>query len=199
VFARAALVLLAASGCRQLLGFEQPIATSDASAPPVDTLADGPEVPVADGPSISDAPGDAFDPTSCPATYTLAFGNSRYRNIPTTFPNWLSAVDACTNDGAGMHLVVLGDAAEYAAILDFANGVTKWIGLSDRVVQGNFLHVTDEQTTFPPTSGPPWGPNEPSNGCVAITSAGTLDATACGQNFSAICECDGIPNDPANY
>lgn len=173
--------------------------TTDSSSPMAsDALPDASDGAVIDPDGPLDTIVDAFDPAGCPASYTQSFGTSRYRVIGTTFPRWDAAADACALDGATTHLVVLTDLAEYAAVGGFAGGTAKWVGLSDRAVPGTFQPVTDQTTSFP-ASGPPWNAGEPSSGCVVLQAAGTLDATACGQNFSAICECDGFANDPTNY
>ena len=187
-------------GCRQLLGFEEPSsATSDGTAATPDAPVNPTDGPGID-PDATDPMVDAFDTATCPASYGLASGNSRYRNITTTSPNWDTAANDCGDDGATTHLVVLNDDLERAVIINFAGGIAKWVGLSDRKTVGTLLWVTDQASSYPPASGSPWGAGEPSgSGCVELTPGGTFEMSACGQNFAAICECDGFSNDPTNY
>jgi len=195
---RVALLLVVLTGCRQLLGFEEPsIASMDGPAPDVAT--DSAMDSAVDAPA--DAPPTMFDLSTCPAAYTVAAGTSRYRVVAGNAPSWTAAANDCASDLSGAtHLIVVDDLAEYSmALTMLLDNAPKWIGLSDRKTNGVFLAVTDQAPAFPPASGPPWAQGQPTSGCVEITALGQLIADACGKNFGYICECDGVPNNPANY
>jgi hypothetical protein len=195
VFGRA-LILLAASGCRSLLGFEE---LADPTPPPGDSpRPDDSAIPRDD----SSPPPDTFDPLTCPASYTLTVESSasRYRFVGNQAVPWLTANDRCGMDHPNAHLIVLNTTDELSQISAQTDGSIRWVGLSDRATDTVFIPVTDEEVDIPPASGPPWAIGEPMVGtadCVAINS-GELVTLACGNGRNYICECDGIPTDPTN-
>ena len=196
--ARAALILLVASGCRSPLGFEELAERPSADAPPIDGVPVPPDGP---GPVDTNPPMSDGSDVTCPANYDLQVTGSmsRYRLVSQANP-WLAANAACTADGT--HLIVLSTQFELAAINVVAGAGERWVGLSDLRTDGVFLPVTDEATTFPPASGAPWATGEPSAGdksCVLMNDNGVLSSKTCGLARPSICECDGVPNDPTNY
>jgi hypothetical protein len=193
---RVALVLLLATGCRSLLGFEE------LAAPPIpDSTSPIGDSPRPDGGVDATPTGDVATDLTCPESYDLQLtdGASRYRLISQGAP-WLTASSECAADGT--HLIVLSTQAELSGINVIAGAGERWVGLSDLVTDGVFLPVTDEATTFPPASGMPWETGEPSAGdksCVLMGDNGELSSKTCGLARPYICECDGIPNDPTNF
>jgi hypothetical protein len=192
---RGVLVLLVASGCRSLLGFEElgdPAVPGDGAPQPDGAASDG---PIVDAPPVDSA-------VACPANYTLtiASSTSSYRFVGNQAIPWLTANSRCTDDGT--HMIVLSSAAELNEINLAAGAGNRWVGLSDRRVDNTFVPVTDENTAFPPSSGAPWAAGEPSdsgNDCVAMNDNGDLITLACGNGFNFVCECDGLPSDPNNF
>lgn len=193
---RSLLVLLAASGCRSLLGFEE---LADPAAPDGITSTDGPPPDGAPDASDGNPTDDAM--LACPASYTLTLSGSTslYRFVSNQAVPWTTANSRCTDDGT--HLIVLSSETELSQINVVAGAGERWVGLSDRVTNGTFLPVTDEPTTFPPASGSPWATGEPTNDkpCVATNDNGQLITLTCGNGRTFICECDGVPDDPTNY
>lgn len=191
-------LLLLATGCRQLLGFEEladPIAD--------DARSDG--ALTDDGQDPDGPPPDTMPPSACPATYTLTIASSAsvYRSVTNQAIPWLSANSKCTADGARSHLIVLSNDSERAEIAAATGTLVRWVGFSDRAVDGTFQHVTDENTGgYPPQSGSPWAVGEPMAGtadCAALGNAGELVSLACGNGRTFICECDAFLDDPTNY
>ena len=188
---RAVLILLVASGCRQLLGFEGLADQPPSDVPPrIDSqIADG---PVDDGPTV--------DAQMCPPGYTQ-IGPSSYKGVGNQAIPWLSAEDACALDGT--HLIVLDSEIERNATKAFLDK-NVWIGLSDRVTEGTFIPVTDQQTNFPPATGVPWAAGQPDGAqpnehCVQmLVTTGELEDIPCGNGRAYICECDGFAENPAN-
>ncbi len=191
---RRLLVLLAASGCRSLLGFEE---LADPAAPdgsfPTDLTSDG--APIDD----SDVPVQA-----CPSTYTITIASSAtvYRHVINVSVTWPSANDRCAMDHPNAHLVVLSSATELSQLQAQTGNAVRWVGISDRATDTLFIPVTDEPVAFPPASGPPWGVDEPMVGtadCVAVENNGELISLACGNGRQFICECDAFASDPTNF
>jgi hypothetical protein len=186
----AMVILVAASGCRTLLGIDDPLLI-DAPSPP-DDVSDGPPEP----------PGDALQ-NACPSSYgmTLATNTSRYR-VSLTTEDWVAAATTCAGDLNTIgpfytHLAVPDDAAEVTGLFNLA-GVTAWVGHHDRRTEGVFETVSAQNTpNFPPApSQPPWGSGEPNNAagnqdCVRIRGpadppANTLDDEDCTIPFAYI-------------
>ncbi len=188
-------VLVLATGCRQLLGFEELAEPSAGDAPIVE---DGSGT---DGASSDTPLADAA--LVCPASYTIVIDGSasRYRHVTSSSITWLNANTDCVNDGTTTHLIVLTDDIERAAIEALTDGPVRWIGLSNRAAIETYVPVTDEQVSYPPASGTPWAPGEPSfteTRCVAL-AAGALITLSCGNGRNFICECDAFADDPMNY
>jgi hypothetical protein len=194
---RYALALILLAGCSQLLGLDSPAH--------VDANSDGPR---SDAMS-ADGKADGAVPATCPISYSIVTGlsTSRYR-VSMNNTSWDAAQAACLGDQPPgntrhTHLAVVTDDMELAAITAAATN-DQWIGLSDRVTEGTYVWVTDEVTAYPPTSGTPWGTNEPQAGTtincvVASKSGGQLRVQQCGNARSYICECDGHANDTTHY
>jgi hypothetical protein len=130
----------------------------------------------------------------CPAAYTFQVGASRYRSVVTT-DDWIVGEQDCEADGT--HLVVLQSAAERDALVAIA-GPEVWVGVTDRVVQDTWREVTGGLATYLP-----WEQGEPVSGpddCVYwMTDSGEYRSQSCNSGRSWICECDGLPADPASY
>lgn len=157
---------------------------------------------------------DAAATLACPDTFGLRIDGLRsvYRVLPAM--TWPAAADACRSEQVDVaehqgytHLVVLDDDAEWEA-MKLLVGDDAWIGLSDLAQQGMLRWVTDQPSSYPPSTGSPWQPLEPdrSGRCVLIRSQeageddpGTLEDDQCNELAEAICECDEFPNDPKNY
>jgi len=154
----------------------------------------------------------------CPVEYNLPIDGyaSRYRYVATG-TSWDGAEALCAADTEGItHLVVLEDDDERLAIVGALAKVgstsSVWIGLSDRVSEGNYLWVTDEPVGMPPLENPPWPPGQPDNSgtgggqqdCVRIQGAtGTaptlFDDGECSSIFDYVCECDRYAPDSLNF
>lgn len=193
------MVVVALAGCRQWYGLDTPVLARDASGPEDDAPLDG----------VTDAPADAITLASaCPASYTVISTNGpRYRHV-TTAVDWTDAQPFCANDalpGSGVHthLAVFANDSERADV----NGLlptTVWIGLSDRVVSGQWKWVTLEPAgTYPPITVPPWAIGEPDGAthCGAMDENGNFESRDCNGTADVpfVCECDFFPDTPSQH
>ncbi len=145
------------------------------------------------------AAADARVDFNCPAPYQPATVNGRtsyrIRNNPSS---WTDAESDCESDGPGIHLAVIDDAVELHALDDATNVANLWVGVSDRNTGGVFLRVTGGPADFLP-----WTAGEPNDqgfgeDCVELVGAGINDE-GCDDAQAYICECDGVPADPAAF
>ena len=126
-----------------------------------------------------------------------------YQSIGSAFPHgyrfvasmaaWLTAEQTCEGDGSGMHLIILDEPGEIAAV-DAISSASRWIGESDRVTSGTWLWVTGQ------AASPPGG----SKSCGfynAASQGGTpgLDSDDCTATYAYVCECDQKVVDHASY
>jgi hypothetical protein len=153
--------------------------------------------------AMPDGPPDAMpDAGMCGAGYTLQpMGQLSHYRIggPDT---WNNAEHACEADGYGAHLVVFDNSLEMNANEDIATAfgsMAFWVGLSDQVIDGAFLRVIGGVPTFLPS----WASGMPTlagPGCVEFDpNARTIQDLSCGLAAYYICECDGVPVQPAAY
>jgi hypothetical protein len=160
-------------------------------------------------PAGTDAPGpDAFDPSACPATYTISLPSttSRYR-IASDGLEWTQANAACVADQASpkgfTHLVVFADRQEQTELEAIVDDV--WVGYSDGVVEGMFLATTSEPIGDRVAPGSTaWASGEPNHqtateDCVEIILEGGLNDNDCTNTRMFVCECDAYANDPSRY
>lgn len=152
--------------------------------------------PAADGAGGDAGVADSHDarPASCAASYSFSYGTSRYRYAGTD--QWLNSEIDCESDGAGMHLVVVDDAAELAAIASLPGMTMTWVGTSDRITAGTWRLVTGPVATYLP-----WAASQPAAlPCVSWNPAtGTFAAEDCAQARGRVCECDGVTVDKTSY
>ena len=134
---------------------------------------------------------------ACQSQYTFAIGASRYRVVGGQTA-WPAAEASCEADGAGMHLAVLDSAAEMTALAALSGNARTWVGVSDRKTDDVFLRVIGGAATFLP-----WRPGDPSQAGPACAAwdpqPGQYRDEQCTQGRQYVCECDGIPADPAAY
>ncbi len=139
-------------------------------------------------------------PGVCPASF-VAIGDSFYEHLAMQ-TTWLEGKTACEARAANTrfsHLAVIGSDAELRAIRAAFIGVPVWIGHTDLAVEGMFVPITTESTTWPPLTMPPWTTGQPNNldgnqHCLQIDVNGGLDDKPCmdaqGEKFEPLCECD---------
>jgi hypothetical protein len=182
------LVVVAACGFSSGNGDDQP--AFDAAM-----TDDGPPPPI-------DGPPDF----TCPASYNVVAGTSRYR-IVASMTTWYQAEAACEVDL--QHLVIFDDETEFAAVAAspfFSPGDEYWLGL----VQDSTATLPDEKwrritggmalITWQPGEPDDYNGEEDGSQQVATHEGATLsigdspvDATP---RPSYICECDGLRRDP---
>lgn len=145
---------------------------------PIDTPRDG----------VIDVTSPVDTPAVCGAAYKAVVGmTSRYR-MGGAATTWQLAERDCESDGG--HLPVIDDAAENAWV---ESQVVGWLGLTDHVTEGTFLHVTGMAPVYSN-----WNPSEPSD------TAGSEDCGAhyvgiewndypCSIDLPYVCECDLRP------
>lgn len=173
---RGRLVLVILTGCGRL-GFEPGGPDLDAS-PVVDT-----------NPVV-----DASLALVCGPAYQVVSGRSSRYRVSTTDASWPAAERACEQDGG--HLVVIDDADEEAWALTQVAG---WIGLSDHVTEGVFVHVNGSAAGYRN-----WFTDEPNDSlgredCGQLLVDGTWNDKDCAALNPYLCECDGaaMPAPPA--
>lgn len=143
-------------------------------------------------------------PGVCPASFA-AVGDSYYERIAME-TTWLEGETACQARAPRnrfSHLAVIGDDAELRAVRAAFLGIPVWIGHTDLAVEGMFVPITAEPTTWPPLTTPPWAAGQPNNlegnqHCLQIDVNGSLDDKPCmnaqGEKFEPLCECDDFPS-----
>jgi hypothetical protein len=97
---------------------------------------------------------------------------------------------------------VFGGSFEMIKIEEMVQGTVIWVGLSDRVTDGNFLDVMNEKL-----GGnvylPGWEGGDPSfagPGCVKFTPSSRLFLDQdCTTQVAYVCECDGVPAEPSSF
>jgi hypothetical protein len=188
-----------ATGCRQLFGIDdtEVVAPADAA---IDAGRGRPDAPVDASPTAIDAS------TQCPQNYVKPPNATSMYRVETETTAWLAAAKTCASEEvfgstSHTHLVVLAEEAERSTVGGLVLSQAVWIGLSDRVNEGEFLGVTQEDTGgYPPTSGNPWAPGEPSGeDCVGLTPFAELTDVPCLDSRGYVCECDLFANDPGQY
>lgn len=185
-------------GCSSVFGLESPIARHDAAldSPRSDAAADAaPDARMLDG--AVDAP-----TLVCPSSYASINGSvSRYRK-GTNNTSWTNAQANCLVEGT--HLAVIGDETERLAVASIL-GVGSWIGRSDKITEGTYLWVTDENTgAYPALGTNAWALNEPSaavpsEDCINENPTGKLFDDDCGTAREFVCECDGYATNSSHY
>jgi hypothetical protein len=150
----------------------------------------------------------AFDPTMCPASYTVTIPstNTRYR-YASSFLDWPDANADCVNDLnasiAFTHLAVFSTQQEHDEIAALFEGFS--VGFSDRVTEGTMLAVTLEPLgNYLMLGGPAWFPGEPNNqggveSCVHMKLEDGLNDADCTIVRDHLCECDGYADTPSQY
>jgi hypothetical protein len=149
----------------------------------------------------------------CPVDYhASALTRTAYRYVDTPVP-WSTAEAAC--EAEGTHLVVVTSADERDVLIELMGASPTgtsdkvWLGLTDRTSEGTWRFVTgaiaDDELLF-------WNGGEPnaSGDCVALYRTNDIvpsrnghyddaDCVELGINRGFVCECDGVPADPAAY
>ncbi|MFN0248331.1 MAG: C-type lectin domain-containing protein [Kofleriaceae bacterium] len=141
-----------------------------------------------------------LDAPGCPMDYVSfgLLGASAYRTVVVATP-WLAAQADCANDGVGTHLVVIDNITENMTVDALTGASVTWIGFSDRITEGTFRAVTGAVVGF--TN---WGAGNPdgaaAQNCVALYSGTLWGDGDCAYAMPAyVCECDGVPSDPAAF
>jgi len=139
------------------------------------------------GPDAGPGP-DADLAKVCGPAYQVVSGlTSRYR-VVTSLRDWTIAEIDCESDGG--HLIVVDSFAEDA----WASGqVSGWLGTSDHVTEGTFVHVTGQPLTF--TNWQATEPNDSNNieDCVSHRADLEWNDSFCESGQEYVCECDGLP------
>jgi hypothetical protein len=157
-----------------------------------------------DDPTVDAGADDPTTPLQCPAGYAaIGASRTRYRVVEVNVP-WEVAAADCNDDddtlgsaGGRTHLVVVGDVHEKAALTNQFSGNT-WVGLSDTLVEGSFVWVTNEPTGGFPIVGerPPWDAGDPDGGraenCVRFKNSFDFEDKSCAEVNSYVCECDAF-------
>jgi hypothetical protein len=145
--------------------------------------------------------GQCVSSAGCPASYTVMISGSgtRYRAVAQPAA-WPAAQADCADDGAGIHLAVIGSELERAGVRSLLDDDV-WLGSSDRVEEGRFRWVTGAVSPFTA-----WASGQPDDGdgsedCVEQKRAsmpGWHDQP-CTDLLAYVCECDGIAPDPTAH
>jgi len=174
----------------------------------------GGATPGGDDGNASDDGGASSDgqaaPT-CPDTYKpLPGAPSLYRlsgDPGTARGTWLEAEADCRDDGTGTHLAIPETELEHEAFVDVLSGASRWLGVSDRRVEGEWIPIIGGTTWVPH-----WYNGMPYRGvlgnCLLLVSNVTEEDTPCmGEGTPPseqwdkgyVCECDGKPVDQTTF
>lgn len=145
-----------------------------------------PDAPDGSGSGSGDIPSSAR--CASDATYIARPGsNHTYKRLAgnKTFDD---AVDACYREGG--YLVTVDDASENQFLNTTFSG-ENWLGASDQEIEGTFVTVQTRQ----PIPYNRFGGGEPNDNfrqedCAKLNSDGSWNDVQCGEQHSAICECD---------
>lgn len=159
----------------------------------------------------SDSPGDgsdgSIDAPGCPANY-VALGDlpSRYRVSGGTAANpdpagrgtWVTAEADCRDDGGGTHLAIAETQAEHDAFVDVVSGATRWLGVTDRKVEGTWKTILGGSTFYATWGSPP--PQNIDYDCMTLNRGTSHEDMPCDDpdpqwHKGYICECDGAAVD----
>jgi hypothetical protein len=155
------------------------------------------------------------EPVGCPASYDriLQTTASRYRVVGSK-TSWPAARALCASDKPGFtHLIVLSNEQEWRALLRepevyLTEAEGTWVGFSDVRLEGDFLWVTNESTSYGSVGKvAPWDVDQPDDvdtgnpddDCAAMrVTSGVLHDEKCDHDANYICECDGIADEPTH-
>jgi len=107
-----------------------------------------------------------------------------------TSANWATQLAACSALSARAYLAVPNDATELMGIATVAAAAIFWVGIDDRVTEGQYVQASGGLATFLP-----WATGQPDGGtqenCVGATSTTISDELCSGATSSrpAVCEC----------
>ena len=150
-------------------------------------------------PDMRTADADVLAMMCPPAGYTYQAAPGGYYRVITTGANWVNSQAACAGDVPGStHLAVLSTAAEVSFVeMQLTGTQVEWVGLSARNANNQWGNVTGEVG-----DQRPWGMGEPNgtggnaNNCAAMLSDARIYDRSCGDNYRAVCECDGLMSAP---
>lgn len=161
------------------------------------------DIPPADDAPVDAPPVAPCTVADCPAPFVVQDGGCYL--VGSEALGWVAAQARCAEVGA--HLLVTDSVAEHFTIHALTAGIQQvWIGWSDRVVDGEFRWIAENDngptvnsSCFFPGGEPTAGDNDH---CVA--AQGT---NACGDHFDLdcelalpfVCECDGRLADPSTF
>jgi hypothetical protein len=163
--------------------------------------------PGADG---STEAGGSMD-AGCPEGYVQLAGlPSRYRvsggagttSSPQGRGTWVMAEADCRDDGVGTHLAIAETKAENDAFVDVVSGASRWLGVTDRKVQGTWRTITGGSVFFALWGSPP--PKNDQFDCMILTRVPSSEDAICDDPDPQwyrgyICECDGVAVDPTAF
>ncbi|HWO25023.1 MAG TPA: C-type lectin domain-containing protein [Kofleriaceae bacterium] len=148
----------------------------------------------------------SIDAPGCPANYGLLRDlPSRYRVSGGTAANpdlagrgtWVTAEADCRNDGFGTHLAIAETQAEHDAFVDVVSGATRWLGVTDRKVEGTWTTLIGGSTFYARWGSPP---QNDLYDCLSLNRAIGHEDMPCAHpdpqwHKGYICECDGAAVD----
>ena len=160
-------------------------------------LPDSPPAP------LTDAAGDAGDAAGavCPAGYVMLAGAPSLYRVVDAGTTWEGAQADCADDGTITHLAVPENEAEYLALADVVSGATRWLGVSDRKIEGVWIPIIVNAMGY----FDHWAGSEPNaQDCLSVNRNTDYEAMPCKdpdpQWFKGFfCECDGHAVDPAAF
>ncbi len=149
-----------------------------------------PDGPTPDGPQGDGPPSDG-PPSGCNAGFVaLAAGgnpNHKYKLI-TVAADWLTQQNTvCVT--ANSYLAIPDDAGELGGLFGLAVAADLWVGVSDRITEGEYREVLNNTiyASLPISEG---GGNQNGQDCIATANGTTLDTEDCNGNRVAVCECE---------
>jgi hypothetical protein len=125
----------------------------------------------------------------CPPSYTVLVPTGHAYRVRHGRQPWFQAKDSCEQTGEGIHLAVLDDAAELAAVQTIIDVPKLWIGVDDVDEENHFVLVTGGPAVYLP-----WAAGEPNNSqgvedCVELIGD-ALNDDSCDTPLPFLCECE---------
>jgi len=124
-----------------------------------------------------------------PAFQTLPGTSGHLYQVFATPSDFMAQRGTCSVQGPASYLAIPDDASELQAIVTASAAPLIWVGLTDEVVEGQFLTVRGELPLFLPFGAGQPDDAPPGEDCIAAMS-GQIEDRQCIEQLPAVCECE---------
>ena len=175
---RTVAALLALSGCRSILGIEDVETATPSDGAPADV-----------GFDAIDAPPDGH--IACPSGYVMLPNSGsrghRYRLASPGAKEWVQQRNFCMTDGGFLAFPDGAQAAQELSAIVTLGGLNVWIGVDDRVVEGDYVTSLNMPASAATTAL--IGAGGPGNDDCLIGTTTAMQDEDCSVSHPAVCEC----------